>query len=281
MQCHEFGKTGVQVSDIGMGTWYDTPFIATSFLTRHQMGRDEKLAALRKGLDLGINLIDTAELYRTESIVADAIKGHDREKLFIATKVWPNHLRYNSLLKAAERSLKALKCSYIDLYQIHVPNPRVPIEETMKAMEKLVEDAKVRFIGVSNFNLEQMKKAQAALSRNKLASNQVEYNLSKRKTENELLPYCEMSGIVILPYRPLAHGDLTKPSGKLKMVTDEISKAHGGKTPSQIALNWLISKSRIIFPIPRASRPERVIENIGALGWNLTNDEMKKLEEAV
>jgi diketogulonate reductase-like aldo/keto reductase len=280
LQYHEFGKTGSKVSDIGMGTFYDATFITESLIFHRQIGKAEKIAALRKGLELGINLIDTAEIYQSESIVAEALEGHRREDLFIATKVFLNHLKYNSVLKAAENSLKRLKCSYIDLYQIHRPSFIVPIKETMKAMEKLVEDEKVRYLGVSNFSLDQMKKAQDALSKNKLASNQVEYNLMKRGIEKDLLPYCEQNGIVILPYRPIAHGALAKPSRKLKAVMDEISKEHGGKTPSQIALNWLITKSRMIFPIPRASRPERIVENVGSLNWNLDDKEMKKLEES-
>jgi diketogulonate reductase-like aldo/keto reductase len=161
-----------------------------------------------------------------------------------------------------------------------MPNPRVPIEETMKAMEKLVEDGKVRYIGVSNFSLKQMRKAEEALSKNKLASNQVEYNLTARKKEKDLLPYCEEKDIVILPYRPVAHGALANPKKKLKVAMDELSRNHGGKTPAQIALNWLITKSKVIFPIPRASRPDRVTENLGSVGWRLDAEDMRKLEEA-
>ena len=280
MEYHNFGWTGVKVSDIGMGTYYDPMYIIISFLFGHQGGRDKKIAALKKGLDLGINLLDTAEIYQTENIVAAAIDGRKRDDLFIATKVFMNHLGYKNVLKAAERSLKRLKCSYIDLYQIHWPNPRVPIEETMKAMEKLVEDEKIRYIGVSNFSLKQMRKAEEALSKNRLASNQVEYNLLARKKEKELLPYCEEKSIVILPYRPVAHGALANPKKKLKVAMDELSRKHGGKTPAQIALNWLTSKSKVIFPIPRASRPDRVTENFGSVGWRLDAEDMRKLEEA-
>jgi diketogulonate reductase-like aldo/keto reductase len=206
------------------------------------------------------------------------MKKRQRDDFFIATKVSPTHLKYSAVLKAAEESLKRLQCSYIDLYQIHWPNPRVPIRETMHAMEKLVENGKVRLIGVSNFSLRQMKEAEEALSKNKLASNQVEYNLKIRKIENDLLPYCEQNGIAILPYRPIAHGTLANPTGNLKTVMDEISKKHGGKTSTQIALNWLITKNRFVFPIPRASRPERVVENNDAVGWKLNSDEIKLLE---
>jgi diketogulonate reductase-like aldo/keto reductase len=318
MEWREFGWTGVKVSDVGMGTYYGHSYEIMSPLFHHHGGWDgkraafnkglnlfrqqegwdkkitalkkglsllrqrgsmsEKIAALKKGLELGINLIDTAEIYQTEDIVAEAIEGHRRDDLFIATKVSGNNLRYNDVLKAAENSLKRLECSYIDLYQIHWPNSRVPVEETMKAMEKLVECGKVRYIGVSNFSLEQMRKAEEALSKNKLASNQVEYNLMVRGIEKDLLPYCEQKGIAVLPYRPIAQGALANPNERLKTVMDEISQKHGGKTPAQIALNWLMTKSNVIFPIPRASRPERVIEGVGSVGWSLDAEDMRKLE---
>jgi diketogulonate reductase-like aldo/keto reductase len=280
MEYREFGWTGVKVSSVGMGTYFDPLYIAVALLFRYQAGRDKKLAALKKGLELGMNLIDTAEIYQTEDIVGEAIEGRERDDLFIATKVFGIHLRFNSVLKAAENSLKRLRCSYIDLYQIHWPNRRVPIEETMKAMEKLVDDGKVRYVGVSNFSLEQMKKAEETLSKNRLASNQVEYSLMFRGIEKDLLPYCEKKGIAVLPYRPIAHGALAHPDEKLRAVMDEISQKHGGKTPAQIALNWLMSKSSVIFPIPRASRPERAVENAGSLGWSLDAEDMRELEQA-
>jgi diketogulonate reductase-like aldo/keto reductase len=318
MECREFGWTGVKVSNIGMGTYYDPSYIIMSSLFRHQGGWDRKRAAvneglsllrqqggvrmkraavneglsllrqqggvrmkraaLKKGLEVGINLIDTAEAYQTEDIVAEAIEGHERDSLFIATKVSGDHLRYEDVLKAAENSLNRLKCSYIDLYQIHWPNSRVPIKETMKAMEKLVEDGKVRYIGVSNFSPEQMRSAEEALSKNELASNQVEYNLMARGIEKDLLPCCERKGMAILSSRPIAQGALANPNEKLKPVMDEISQKHCGKTPAQIALNWLTTKSKSIFPIPRASRPERVVENVGSVGWSLDEEDMRKLE---
>jgi len=277
MDYREFGRANVKVSEIGMGTYYDASWIAASRLSGYQQGREDKIAALRNGIELGINLIDTAEIYESEPLVAEAIKGYRRDALFVATKVWPMHLKYDQVLKAAQRSLERLQSSYIDLYQIHWPNPMVPIKETMRAMEKLVDDGKVRYIGVSNFSLSQTKEAEEALSKYELVSNQVEYSLKVREIEADLLPYCDKNGIVILAYRPLAHGALANPSGKLKAVIDEISQKDGGKTPAQIALNWLLSKSGMVFPIPRASRPQRVAENAGAVGWTLDSDDMAKL----
>jgi diketogulonate reductase-like aldo/keto reductase len=277
MDYREFGRAKVKVSAIGMGTYYDASWIAASRLSSYRQGREDKIAALRSGIELGIDLIDTAEIYETEPLVAEAIKGYRRDTLFIATKVWPMHLKYDQVLKAAQRSLERLQCSYIDLYQIHWPNSSVPIKETMRAMEKLVDDGKVRYIGVSNFSLSQTKEAEEALSKYELVSNQVEYSLKVREIEADLLPYCDKNGIIILAYRPLAHGALANPSGKLKAVIDEISQKDGGKTPAQIALNWLLNKSRMVFPIPRASRPQRVAENAGAVGWSLDSDDMAKL----
>jgi diketogulonate reductase-like aldo/keto reductase len=279
MEYREFGRTRVKVSAIGMGTYYDVSSIMASRLFSYRQGERDKIAALKNGIELGVNLIDTAEMYDTEPLVAEAIQGFKRDTLFIATKVWSTHLRYNQVLKAAQRSLEKLRCGYIDLYQIHWPNPIVPIKETMSAMEKLVDEGKVKYIGVSNFSLSQMKEAEEALSKHELASNQVEYSLKVRKIEDDLLPYCDRNRIAILAYRPVAHGALANPSGKLKTIVDEISQKHDGKTPAQIALNWLVNKSKIVFPIPRASRPERIIENVGALGWNLDTEDLAKLDQ--
>ena len=276
----EFGKTRVKVSSIGMGTYYDTPWIMGSHIFSQRQDREDKIAALKRGIDLGINLIDTAEMYNTEPLVAEAIQGYDRDNLFIATKIWITHLKYDQVLKAAQRSLSKLRCSYIDLYQIHWPNPMVPTKETLKAMEKLVDEGKVRYIGVSNFSLSRMREAQEALSKYELASNQMEYSLKVKTIEADLLPYCERNSVAILAYRPVAHGALANPSGKLGAVVDEISQKHDGKTPAQIALNWLVNKSKVVFPIPRASQPQRVTENANALGWSLDQEDFDKLDQS-
>ena len=277
LEYREFGKTGFKASVIGMGTYYDPAYIVLARLLRLHRGRGLKIAALRKGVELGINLIDTAEIYETERLVAEALKGFKRDGLFIASKVWLTHLRYEKVLKAAENSLRRLECSYIDLYQVHWPNPSVPVEETMRAMSRLVDEGKIRHIGVSNFPLGLLKRAQEALPRHEIASNQVEYSLAVRRIEKDLLPYCEQNSIAVLAYRPLAHGALAKPGGGLQKVLREIGEKHGGKTPAQIALNWLFNRSRMVFPIPRASKPERIVENAGAAGWRLDENDANTL----
>jgi diketogulonate reductase-like aldo/keto reductase len=143
MEYRDFGRTKVKVSAIGMGTYYDVSWTMASRLLSHRQGREDKIAALKSGIEIGINLIDTAEMYDTEPLVAEAIRGFNRDAVFIATKVWSTHLKYQQVLKAAKRSLEKLQCSYIDLYQIHWPNPLVPIKDTMRAMEKLVDEGKV------------------------------------------------------------------------------------------------------------------------------------------
>jgi len=284
MEYREFGRAKARVSTIGMGTYFDAFQIAASHIWGWS-GREDKVAALKKGIELGINLIDTAEIYNTEPLVAEAISDHKREDLFIATKVWRSHLKYQDVLKAAQRSLEKLHCNYIDLYQIHWPNSKVPIKETMRAMEKLVDNGKVRHIGVSNFSLSQMRETEEALSKYELVSNQVEYNLIvkditvgvyplSKEADIDLLAYCERNGVVTLAYRPIAHGALASPSGRLKEVMDEISQKHGGKTPAMIGLNWLLRQGKLVFPIPRASRPARVVENTGAVGWSLDPDDL-------
>ena len=277
----EFGKAKVKVSAIGMGTFFDMPAIIKSRILGHHKNEPQKVAALKKGIELGINLIDTAEVYNTETIVAKAIKDFKRDELFIATKVYPLHLRYNQVLKAAQRSISKLQTSYIDLYQIHVPNPFISIKETMKAMEKLVDEGRIRYIGVSNFSLSGLVKAEEALSKHEIISIQNAYSLAERKFEEGLLPYCSQKNIAVLPYRPLEHGKLARPSPQTEKVLDEISQKYGGKTPAQITLNWLLTKNKNVFPIPRASNPERVIEDIGAMGWNLEPEEITNLENAV
>jgi diketogulonate reductase-like aldo/keto reductase len=265
-----------RVSEVGMGTYYDPQWIATAKTVGWRRGAAAKVEALKAGLDGGLNFIDTAELYGSEPLVARAIKGRKREDLFIATKVWPNHLRRDALVKALEKSLRRLETPYVDLYQVHFPNTRVPIAETMGAMEEMKDKGKVLSIGVSNFSLRQTKDANAALKKSQLASNQVEYSLADREIESDLLPYCESNKISIICYYPLGHGRLAGSAASGKM--EAVCKAYG-KTPAQVALNWLVT-GRNVFAIPRASRAQHVRENLGASGWELRPEDRAQLEAA-
>src|SRR2546426_10929559 len=180
MNRKELGQTQITLPEVGLGTW------------NYAGG----VAPLRKGLELGALLIDTAESYGSEDVVGQAVKGV-RDRVFIATKVSPSHFKYADVLKAADRSLQRLGVERIDLYQLHYPNYFVPIAETLGAMEKLVEAGKVGFIGVSNFSLSQLKKAQKSMQKNRIVSIQVRYNLVDRTIEPSLLPYCQTNGVTV------------------------------------------------------------------------------------
>jgi diketogulonate reductase-like aldo/keto reductase len=281
MERRRFGRSKEKISVIGMGTYYDK--LETSpdvFLRSPGPEETSKIEGLKRGLELGINFIDTAEVYLTETLVAEAIRSFRRDDVFLATKVWPNRVSYEELPKAAERSLNRLRTKYIDLYQIHWPSRSVPIRQSMRAMERLVDEGKVRYIGVSNFSVQQTQEAMDSLSRHELVSNQVEYNLLARDVERDILPFSERMGLAVVAYRPLANGVLANPKGKLRETMDIISGRYGKKTYPQIALNWLKEKSSSVFPIPRVSSRERAEENAGAAGWSLTRDDMKLLEAA-
>lgn len=217
---------------------------------------------LKLGIEYGMTFIDTAENYgHSEELVGRAIKNYRRKDIFIATKVSPEHLSHDDVLKSVEGSLRRLQTDYIDLYQIHWPNPSIPFEETFGAMEKLVKDGKVRYLGVSNFSLKQLKLASG------FVSIQVEYNLFDRTIEEDILPYCQKHGILVIAYSPLNHGKI------LNRTVQRIAKEYH-KTPVQIALNWLVSKQSVIA-IPKAVNANHVKENASATDFELAEEDIK------
>ena len=272
METKSFGWTGKQTTSMGLGTYYDFPWIIKSRVGIAG-GAAAKVASIKAGLDAGIRLIDTAEIYNSEPLVAEAIQGFQREELFIATKVMFLHLRHDALVKSLERSLRKLKLGYVDLYQVHQPSPFVPIRETMSAMEEMVDKGLIRSIGVSNFSLKQTVEANAALKKYRLASTQMPYHLADRRMEKEILPYCRKENMALLAYFPLGHGKLS--SGE---VLSSVGKKYGKSAP-QVALNWLLSQENV-FPIPRASVSTHVTENAGAAGWRMSDEDRTKLDGA-
>ena len=265
-----FGWTGVKVPAIGMGTW---------MIEGPQEVESRAIEALRLGLDLGLTHIDTAEMYgsgRVEELVAEAI--HDRrEEVFLASKVLPSNASYKGTLRACRQSLKRLKTEWLDLYLLHWPGS-YPIRETMRAMEKLVEDGMIRFIGVSNFDVDQLDAAEKALSKHRLACNQVLYHLGYRGIERHIQPYCANRGIAVVGYSPFGHGSFPPPESTGGRVLAEIAKRHG-RTPRQVALNFL-TRHPSVFTIPKAGRPEHVQENSGGTGWELTSDDLIAIDRA-
>ena len=276
LEFKRFGKSSIEVPVLGLGTWG-----IGGFSDRHLGSEDRDVRALRLGLELGMRFIDTAEVYghgHSEEVVAMAV-AEERESVFIATKVSAENLSHERLRRSCETSLRRLKTDYIDLYQVHWPNSRIPIAETMKAMEVLVVEGKVRQIGVSNFSVQQTREAQEALSKNSLASNQVEYSLLERSIEEDLLPYCTKEHVTVIAYSPVARGNIPG-SGRAERwrTLDHIASKYG-KTRTQVALNWLICKEPVVA-IPKAANLEHVKENAGSAGWMLKKEDQDALAEA-
>ena len=269
MNYKRLGASALMVPEIGLGTW------------RYTGGPEP----LRRGVELGANLIDTAEMYRTEAAVGEAIAGI-RDKVIVATKVLGSNLRYDEVLKAAEKSLRLLAVDKVDLYQIHWPNPRVPIAETMRAMDRLVSDGSVEHVGVSNFSVAEMREAQAAMPNVPIVSNQILYNLRRRSAERDVTPYCRRNDITVIAFSPLHEGALAGDRGgrirralgrnRDNEVLEEIA-GEVGKTVAQIALNWVADQEGVIA-IPKSNSVDRTEANCAASGWNLTTDQRGALE---
>ncbi|MCS7126630.1 MAG: aldo/keto reductase [Aigarchaeota archaeon] len=275
MEYRRLGKTEVYLPVLGFGTWE----IGGRFLPDYSTDK-QAIEIIRLAVKKGMKFIDTAEMYaggHTEELVGEAIREFDREELFIATKVWSSNLRYDDVLKAMEGSLKRLKIDYVDLYQIHWPNPGVPLRETMKAMEKLVLDGKTRFIGVSNFNVRDMEKAMSYLSRTELVSNQVLYNIIDRGIEEDILPFCKENNITVIAYRPLAKGLVAREP--YKSILERIGRKYG-KTAVQVALNWVVRHENIVA-IPRTMNYNHLEEILGSVGWKMMQEDYELLERMV
>ena len=262
MLTREFGAAGGQkVAVIGQGTWGMKP---------------KGLAALRAGIDLGMTHIDTAEMYTgAEEVVGEAIRGR-RKDVFLVSKVLPSNASYKGTLRACEASLKRLNTDYLDVYLLHWWSGAHPIAETMKAMEELVAAGKIRNIGVSNLDVGRLKQAQKALQREKIVCNQVMYHLRSRGIEHSLIPYCESQNIAVVGYSPFGQGDFPADDSKQGKVLASIASRHG-KTSRQVALNFLTRRPSL-FAIPKASSVEHVRENAGGTGWQLTVEDLDRID---
>lgn len=270
MSNRKFGWTGVEVPIIGQGTW---------MIDGNSEKESRAIQTLRLGLDLGMNHIDTAEMYgngHVEELVGEAIAGR-RDDIFLVSKVLPSNASYEGTIKACKRSLKRLKTDWLDLYLLHWRGS-YPLSETMRAMEKLVAEGLVKYIGVSNFDVEDLKEAEQVLQTEQIACNQVLYNLRDRGIERRLLPYCSKKRIAIVGYAPFGHGNFPYPSSREGKLLIEIGRRHN-RTPKQVALNYL-TRHPSTFTIPKTTRSERVRENSGGVGWQLTEDEVNEIDRA-
>jgi diketogulonate reductase-like aldo/keto reductase len=263
-----FGWTGVEIPVIGQGTW---------MIDGSRQQERAAIEALRLGLELGLTHVDTAEMYgngRAEELVAEAIAGC-RHEVFLASKVLPSNASYKGTIQACDRSLKRLRTDWLDLYMLHWPGT-YPLEETMGAMEALVDAGKVRFIGVSNFDVNELKAAENALNKYKLACNQVLYHLGNRGIERRLVPYCASRGIAIVGYSPFGHGRFPSPESPGGQLLAEVGRKHR-RTPRQVALNFL-TRFPHVFTIPKHAQHEHVRENSGGAGWHLDEEDLQRID---
>ena len=244
--------------------------------------RDGALATVRRTVELGINLIDTADSYGpevSEQLIAEALSPYP-EELVIATKgglertgpgQWPRNGRPEHLRAACEGSLRRLGIDRIDLYQLHAPDPDVPYEESVGAIKELQDEGKIRLAGVSNVSVEQLEQARGIVE---VVTVQNRFNLGDRDAE-DVLDRCEELGIGFIPWFPLNAGSLAEPGGPAA----EIAERHGA-APGQIALAWLLARSRVTLPIPGTSSVEHLEENVSAAAIELTDEEVAELNQA-
>ena len=291
---------GAEVSAIGLGAWQ---FGSREWGYGEDYARRTALDIVRRALDLGVNLIDTAEIYafgRSERIVGRALEGR-RDEAFVATKLLPVLPLSSVVQQRALASAERLGVDVIDLYQLHWPNPLVPIGSTMRGMARMLQAGLVRHAGVSNFSLARWQEAEQALGR-PVMSNQVQYSLVVRDAERELIPHAAAEGRLIIAYSPLAQGFLSgrydgtrRPGGvraanalfltenaerarPLLQALRDLAASHGA-TPAQVALAWVVRQPQVVA-IPGASSVAQLEENAAAADLELSDEEDARLSEA-
>jgi diketogulonate reductase-like aldo/keto reductase len=262
--------SGRPIPVLGQGTWR---------IGEDPSRRESEIAALRLGLDLGMTLIDTAEMYAegaAEELVGEAI-AERRAEVFLVTKVYPHNATRRGAVEACARSLRRLKTHYIDLYLLHWRG-EVPLSETLEAFQLLKEKGRIRDYGVSNFDVDDMEEASALPGGDEIATNQVLYNLAHRGIEWDLTRWCRERRMPIMAYSPVGH----KSTEQKRMLGHpnirSVASRHDA-TPAQVALAWLLRQPDIVA-IPKASRPEHVRENRAALDIGLTDGDTKELDKA-
>ncbi len=259
--------SGRQIPVFGMGTW--------------RMGEDSRkkqaeIAALRRGMELGVSLIDTAEMYGeggAEEVIAEVlVEASLRSEVFLVSKVYPHNASRKDVIAACDRTLRRLNTDYLDLYLLHWRSS-VPLSETLEAFQALKQAGKIRDYGVSNFDVDDMKEAVGLEGGNLIATNQILYNLSRRGVELTLLPWCKRQKMPVMAYSPIEQGRLLS-----NQALKQIAQARGF-TEAQIAIAWLLHQDNIIV-IPKASKIEHTEQNYAALDISLSAEELKKLDMA-
>jgi len=300
----------LKVSEIALGSWW-------SF--GQKTDRQTAIKCIHRAFELGINFFDTADIYaegEAERIVGEALKDLPREQVVLATKargrMWPGPLgeglSRKHLFEALHASLRRLQVDYIDLYQVHWPDPDCPIDETLKALDDMVRQGKVLYVGCSNFTAAQIEEAARYAERygiTRFDSVQPRYNMFNREIEEELLPYCGRRGVGVVVYSPLAQGllsgkyrkgqDLPAGSRWAERGLDSLYEHYGtdcldkveqligiarrlGRSLSQLALAWVLRRSEVTSAIIGATRPEQIEDNVGASGWRIPDEVLAEIE---
>lgn len=245
----------VKIPSLGLGTW--------------QLIGKECEYAVKKALELGYRHIDTAEIYSNESDIGNAIKGFDRKKLFITSKIWPMHCNYDGAIKACRDSIKRMDCGYLDLYLIHWPKGVKDLEGTFKAFKKLYDDGKVRAVGVSNFYVNELKRSIDICNKLNLPLTVNQIEMHPYVYDENILDFCHKNNIIIISYSPLARGLVAKDK-----IIKNIAKKYN-KTSSQVTLRWLLQKGTIV--IPKASSEKHLYENLGIFDFKLSEEDIRKI----
>jgi diketogulonate reductase-like aldo/keto reductase len=268
MERRLFGPIQREVAVFGQGTWYI-----------ENAKRASAVAALRRGLDLGMTHIDTAELYGSgvaEEVVAEAIAGR-RDEVFLVSKVLPQNASRKGTMLACERSLARLQTNRLDCYLLHWRG-RHPLEDTFAAFEQLQREGKILSWGVSNFDVSDLEEGRRIVGEGRIACNQVLYHLQERAIEHAVIPWCEKHGVAVVAYSPFGHGRFPGPRTAGGRLLQEIAEAHHA-APRQVALRFLVRRSSV-FAIPKASTPEHAAENAEAGDLSLTNAELARIDAA-
>ena len=258
-------RSGAVMPNLGMGTWR---------MGENAASRQDEIAALKLGLDLGMRLIDTAEMYAeggAESVVADAIEGA-RDGVFIVSKVLPQNASYAGTLSACEQSLKRLRIERIDLYLLHWPSEH-PLDETLRAFTALLQQGKIAHYGLSNFDLDELEGAERLPGGSRIAANQVLYNVARRGIDRKLIPWCQSKNIAIMAYSPLEQGRFYPRAGLRR-----VAERHDA-TPAQVALAWTLRHDNVVS-IPKAVRRAHVKDNAKAADIVLTEDDLADIDRS-
>jgi diketogulonate reductase-like aldo/keto reductase len=268
MKLRWFDSTKREVPVIGQGTWYGD-----------DDDRDSAIAALRRGIDLGMGHIDTAEMYLSgvaEEWVAEAIRGR-RDEVFLVSKVLPENASRKGTVAACENSLARLCTGHLDCYLLHWRG-RHPLEDTVAAFEQLRKNGKIRSWGVSNFDVADLSELKSIAGESVPACNQVLYHLQERAIEHAVIPWCERHNVAVVAYSPFGHGQFPDPRSPGGRVLRVIAEAHRA-TPRQIALRFLL-RWPTMFTVPKASNQEHVEENANAADVQLSEAEINRIDNA-